>query len=146
MLGGLLMVLLFLTSFFLVLLVLVQRGRGGGLAGAFGGLGGQSAFGTKAGDLFTRITIVTATFWIILCAFSVKYFSDSGSSILAPDLGGSNAATAPAATGAATQDATGKPGATTGGEAAEAGASGASPATDAADTPAPQSGASEKGK
>ena len=45
---------------FLILLVLIQRGRGGGLAGAFGGMGGQSAFGTKAGDLFTRITIVVA--------------------------------------------------------------------------------------
>ncbi len=62
MLGGLLMVLLLLTSVFLILLVLVQRGRGGGLAGAFGGMGGQSAFGTKAGDLFTRITIFVAAF------------------------------------------------------------------------------------
>ena len=51
-------ILLFLTSLFLILLVLVQRGRGGGLAGALGGMGGQSAFGTKAGDVFTRITIV----------------------------------------------------------------------------------------
>ena len=30
----------------------------------FGGMGGQSAFGTKAGDVFTRITIGTATIWI----------------------------------------------------------------------------------
>ncbi|MFM9196710.1 MAG: preprotein translocase subunit SecG, partial [Planctomycetia bacterium] len=43
--------MLVLTSLFLILLVLVQRGRGGGLAGALGGMGGQSAFGTKAGDL-----------------------------------------------------------------------------------------------
>ena len=63
MIDGLLTVLLFLTSVFLILLVLVQRGRGGGLAGAFGGMGGQSAFGTKAGDLFTRITMVVATVW-----------------------------------------------------------------------------------
>ncbi len=54
-------------SVFLILLVLVQRGRGGGLAGAFGGMGGQSAFGTKAGDLFTKVTMVTATAWILLC-------------------------------------------------------------------------------
>jgi protein translocase SecG subunit len=47
---------IFFTSLFLVLLVLVQRGRGGGIAGALGGAGGQSAFGTKAGDLFTRST------------------------------------------------------------------------------------------
>ena len=62
---------IFVLSSFLVLLVLVQRGRGGGLTGALGGPGGQSAFGTKAGDLFTRITIGVATAWILLCATAV---------------------------------------------------------------------------
>ncbi len=92
MLNGLLMTLLLLTAVFLILLVLIQRGRGGGLAGAFGGLGGQSAFGTKAGDLFTRITIGVAAFWIVLCAVSVKLLNES--SPLAPNLG-QNAATGP---------------------------------------------------
>jgi len=78
----LLMVLLFITAVFLILLVLVQRGKGGGLAGAFGGLGGQSAFGTKAGDLFTRITIGVAAFWIILCMITVKVVGTSGSGLL----------------------------------------------------------------
>jgi len=55
-----------LISVFLILVVLEQRGRGGGLTGALGGMGGQSAFGTKAGDLFTRITIVVAAVWILL--------------------------------------------------------------------------------
>jgi preprotein translocase subunit SecG len=66
-----LMVLLLLTAVFLIVLVLIQRGKGGGLAGAFGGLGGQSAFGTKAGDLFTRVTVGVATFWILLCVVTV---------------------------------------------------------------------------
>jgi preprotein translocase subunit SecG len=65
---------LFLLSLFLILLVLVQRGRGGGLAGALGGAGGQSAFGTKAGDVFTKVTIGVAAFWILLCAAAVKYY------------------------------------------------------------------------
>ena len=64
-------ILMFLTALFLILLVLIQRGRGGGLSGAFGGAGGQSAFGTKAGDTFTRITIVAATFWILLCIAAI---------------------------------------------------------------------------
>jgi preprotein translocase subunit SecG len=51
----------------MILLILVQRGKGGGLTGALGGMGGQSAFGTRAGDLFTRITVVTAVIWITLC-------------------------------------------------------------------------------
>ena len=65
-------ILLFLTAVFLILLVLVQRGRGGGLTGALGGMGGQSAFGSKAGDVFTRITIVAATVWSLLCLVSFK--------------------------------------------------------------------------
>jgi preprotein translocase subunit SecG len=68
----LLMVLLLVTAVFLIVLVLIQRGKGGGLAGALGGMGGQSAFGTKAGDLFTKITIGVAAFWLILCLAAGK--------------------------------------------------------------------------
>ncbi|MCA9231989.1 MAG: preprotein translocase subunit SecG [Planctomycetales bacterium] len=60
------------AAVFLILLVLVQRGRGGGLAGALGGMGGSSAFGAKAGDVFTRITIVAAAVWIFLCIAAAK--------------------------------------------------------------------------
>ena len=35
-------------------------------------MGGQSAFGSKAGDLFTRITIIMATVWILLCVGAIK--------------------------------------------------------------------------
>jgi preprotein translocase subunit SecG len=62
---------MFLVSLFLILLVLVQRGRGGGLTGALGGMGGQSAFGAKAGDVFTRVTMVTAIVWVLLCMGSI---------------------------------------------------------------------------
>lgn len=58
--------LLLFLSFFMIVLILLQRGRGGGLAGAFGGMGSQSAFGTKAGDAFTRITVVVAIIWVVL--------------------------------------------------------------------------------
>lgn len=75
---SLLMILLLVTAIFLIVLVLVQRGKGGGLAGAFGGMGGQSAFGTKAGDLFTKITIGVASFWIILCIVTVKVLGVAG--------------------------------------------------------------------
>ena len=60
------MVLHAFVGVILIGVILLQRGRGGGLAGAFGGMGGQSAFGTKAGDVFTKITIYLATSWIIL--------------------------------------------------------------------------------
>jgi len=73
------MILLLLTSLFLITLILIQRGRGGGLAGAFGGMGGQSAFGAKAGDVFTRVTIGVAAFWILLCVASIVIMSRSQS-------------------------------------------------------------------
>jgi len=74
--------LLLLTGFLLMFIVLLQRGRGGGLAGAFGGLGGQSAFGTKAGDVFTKITIIRAVSWVALAGvtgFAMKYDSEKSS-------------------------------------------------------------------
>ena len=74
---GLANVLMVLTSLFLICLVLIQRGKGGGLAGAFGGVGGSSAFGTKAGDVFTKVTIYVAFFWFLLALFLV-YTSNTG--------------------------------------------------------------------
>jgi preprotein translocase subunit SecG len=82
---------MFFTSLFLILLVLVQRGRGGGLAGAFGGMGGQSAFGTKAGDLFTRLTMGAATFWIILCVLAIVVLNKEDSVFGEPSDGPSSA-------------------------------------------------------
>ncbi len=63
--------LIILTSIFLICLILIQRGKGGGLAGAFGGVGGSSAFGTKAGDTFTRITVITASVWMLMAMLLV---------------------------------------------------------------------------
>ncbi|MEM9646115.1 MAG: preprotein translocase subunit SecG [Planctomycetota bacterium] len=69
--GTLLGFLMGSLSLFLVLLILVQRGRGGGLTGALGGPGGQSAFGSKAGDTFTLITVIVAAIWAFTCAFTM---------------------------------------------------------------------------
>ncbi|MGA2618155.1 MAG: preprotein translocase subunit SecG [Thermoguttaceae bacterium] len=90
------MVLLLLTAVFLILLVLIQRGKGGGLTGALGGMGGQSAFGTKAGDLFTRITIGVAAFWIVLCLVAIKYYGVTGTAKI-ETMGGAANESAPTA-------------------------------------------------
>lgn len=49
----------FLACCFMILVVLIQRPKGGGLAGAFGGVGGaqQTAFGAKVGDVLTWVTV-----------------------------------------------------------------------------------------
>jgi preprotein translocase subunit SecG len=87
--------LLFLLSFFIVAIILLQRGRGGGLTGALGGLGGQSAFGVKAGDLFTRITAVLVLLWIFTCAAAARFYKEKGLDIQADtsasSMGGSGA-------------------------------------------------------
>jgi preprotein translocase subunit SecG len=63
--------IIFLTSIFMILLILIQRGRGGGLIGALGGAGGSSPFGSRAGDTFTRVTLVTAGVWIFLIMLQI---------------------------------------------------------------------------
>ena len=83
-----LMALLLLIGTFLIFIILLQRGRGGGLAGALGGMGGQSAFGTKAGDLFTRITIVVAALWVLLAMAALKVLNPNTPSGFDPGLRG----------------------------------------------------------
>lgn len=62
-------VLFILVCLLLILVVLLQKGRGGGLGAAFGGAGG-SAFGTRTGDVFTWITIVLTAMFLLLAILS----------------------------------------------------------------------------
>jgi preprotein translocase subunit SecG len=77
--------LIVVICLFLICLILIQRGKGGGLAGAFGGMGGSSAFGTKAGDVFTRVTMVVAGVWIVLSMFLVILYNRGGQSAWGTD-------------------------------------------------------------
>lgn len=97
--GGLLNILIVICSLFLICIVLIQRGRGGGLAGAFGGLGGSSAFGTKAGDVFTRVTVVTAGIWFVL-AMALVIVSNRGQTSAFDDVSTPGASRQVAPTGA----------------------------------------------
>lgn len=74
----LIQLILSLMAVFIILLVLVQRGRGGGLAGALGGPGGSSAFGAKAGDTFTKITIYAVSVWIVTCVLCTYWANNRG--------------------------------------------------------------------
>lgn len=70
--------IIFVTvSFLLIGVVLLQKNRGSGLSGAFGGVGGHSAFGTKTGDVLTWFTVgVTGVF--LLLAILGNYAFDMG--------------------------------------------------------------------
>ncbi len=67
-----------LTGLFMILLVLIQRGKGGGLAGAFGGTGGSSPFRSRAGDAFTRFTLIVAAVWALSIILEVKLVQNAG--------------------------------------------------------------------
>lgn len=50
----------------LLMVILLQQGRGGDIASAFGGSGSQTAFGARAGaTLLTRITTVAAVLFML---------------------------------------------------------------------------------
>ena len=56
----------------LMFIVLIQRGKGGGLAGAFGGVGVSSPFGSRAADQFVKITLYLAAVWVLVIMIHVK--------------------------------------------------------------------------
>src|SRR3954451_21573070 len=58
--------LFIIICLFLILLILIQKGRGGGLSGAFGGAGGNTAFGSKTGDVLTWATSVVFGVFLLL--------------------------------------------------------------------------------
>lgn len=63
-----LVVVFLLVCVAMILLILIQRPQGGGLSGAFGAGGGagQTAFGTKTGDVLTLVTIGIFVLFLIL--------------------------------------------------------------------------------
>lgn len=66
---GILTFLLVLVSIALVGLILIQRGKGGGLSGVFGGGGVEQAFGTRAATLAQKATGVLSALFLILCVW-----------------------------------------------------------------------------
>ena len=57
----------------MILVILLQRGRGSGLAGAFGGAGGSSHLGAKTGDVLTLVTLGLALVYVGL-AISMNWW------------------------------------------------------------------------
>jgi preprotein translocase subunit SecG len=71
-------VLFLVICFLLIIIVLLQKGKGGGLGAAFGGMG-SSAFGTRTGDVFTWVTIVlTGLFLLLAIGASLTFRPEAG--------------------------------------------------------------------
>jgi preprotein translocase subunit SecG len=71
---GLLGVILFLLSLFLIFIILIQRGKGGGIAGSLTGTA-QSAFGARGGDILMWLTLTMTIIWILLCCLTIYFYS-----------------------------------------------------------------------
>ena len=71
---GLLGVILFLLSLFLIFIILIQRGKGGGIAGSLTGTA-QSAFGARGGDILMWLTLTMTLIWILLCCLTIFFYS-----------------------------------------------------------------------
>ncbi len=112
-------ILLVLLGVIMIFVILLQRGRGGGLVGAFGAGGDGSAFGTKTGDVFTTITVVLFVLFMFL-AIGLNWMVQGTPTVAASRPA---ATTQPAHTGAGAGKTTASTKAT-GGTAATPGASG----------------------
>lgn len=58
----------------LILLILVQKGRGGGLSAAFGGGMAGSILGSKTGDFLTWVTIVLVGVFLLLAVVMARFY------------------------------------------------------------------------
>jgi preprotein translocase subunit SecG len=91
-------VLFIIICVLLIIVILLQKGRGGGLSAAFGGAGGQSAFGSKTGDVFTWVTIVVVgVFLVMSMILTVAYVPYVEEDLNTPTLAPTGGASLPAA-------------------------------------------------
>jgi len=67
----------------LMIVILLQRGKGVGLAGAFGGTPAGTAFGAKTGDVLTWVTITGAVLLLLFTVVLNFVFVPSGPGITA---------------------------------------------------------------
>ncbi|MFA5251994.1 MAG: preprotein translocase subunit SecG [Phycisphaerae bacterium] len=58
----------------LILIILVQKGKGGGLSAAFGGGMASGLLGSKTGDFLTWVTIVVAGVFLALAVAMAKLY------------------------------------------------------------------------
>lgn len=79
---ALMIILLIVVSACLIGVVLIQSGRGDGLAGAFGMGEGQAVFGNRAGDVLTKATTWFAVAFMVLCLAVTWYSKRAGDSVL----------------------------------------------------------------
>lgn len=71
-----------IISIFLIAVILLQAGRGGGLADSLGGTQMQNLFGTQTKNVLTRLTTICAGLFIITCLSLAMISSQKSKSIV----------------------------------------------------------------
>ena len=61
----------------LILVILIQKGKGGGLSAAFGGGMASGILGSKTGDFLTWVTIVMVALFLALAVVLAKWYKPS---------------------------------------------------------------------
>src|SRR5262245_2392986 len=91
MLSSILTAIFILTCIFLILVILLQSGKGGDVAAAFGGSGSQTAFGPRGAQKpLEKATVVAAIIFMALALiFSFPGFN-APSSVVKDSEGGTN--------------------------------------------------------
>jgi preprotein translocase subunit SecG len=67
-------VLFVLVCITLILVILIQKGRGGGLSAAFGGGMASGLLGSKTGDFLTWATIAVVSVFLVLAVILAKFY------------------------------------------------------------------------
>ena len=67
-------VLFVICALALILIILVQKGKGGGLSGAFGGGMASGILGSKTGDFLTWVTIVLVAVFLTMAVVMARYY------------------------------------------------------------------------
>lgn len=67
-------VIWFICALALILIILIQKGRGGGLSAAFGGGMASGILGSKTGDFLTWVTIVLVGVFLTLAVVMAKFY------------------------------------------------------------------------
>jgi preprotein translocase subunit SecG len=85
-----------LCAVILILVVLIQKGRGTGLSGALGGGMASGILGTKTGDFLTWLTVVMVSVLLLLTVVMAKFYRPTASRVSEPPAAQTQPVTPPA--------------------------------------------------
>ncbi len=93
---NLIAVLFVISCIALILIILVQKGKGGGLSSAFGGGMSGGILGSKTGDFLTWVTIVLVCIMLFFAIILAKFYRPTATAIPGAPTGPATQSSTPA--------------------------------------------------